>query len=254
MSEMRFTHSEGRSVSGFTRTDALTTVMALLMLLLIFSPALANSKNHAARSICRNNLRQMANASVMYAADNTEYMAFPNWGNSAPGWLYTAVSGSPPDPTVGLYAGDRLGAYKTGLWFEYVRDTNAYLCPIDLESPYYKSRMNKLSSYVMNGAVCGYGMSTSTAKITDPWSPECYLLYQPDENLGQPPIGGFAFNDASSYPDRNEGLGALHSASTADIVTVGGNVRSVTTARVLKEQTAKAKSFAWWSPFSANGR
>jgi hypothetical protein len=219
-------------------------VAALMLLLLIFSPALANSKNHAARTICRNNLRQMADASVMYAADNVEYMALPNWGNSAAGWLYTPVNGSPP----------HTGGYKTGLWFEYVRDTNAYRCPIDLESPYYKSRANQLSSYVMNGAVCGYGMSVSTAKITDPWSPECYLLYQPDENLGQPPIGAFAFNDASSFPDRNEGMGALHSVSTVDIVTIGGNVRSVTIARVLKEQAATSKSLAWWSPFSANGR
>jgi hypothetical protein len=158
---MRFTHSESRAGSAFTKTDAITTVAALMLLLLIFSPALANPKNHAARTICRNNLRQMANASVMYAADNVEYMAYPNWGNSAAGWLYTPVNGSPPDLKAGIYAGDRLAAYKTGLWFEYVRDTNAYLCPIDLESPYYKSRMNKLSSYVMNGAVCGYSGSTS---------------------------------------------------------------------------------------------
>lgn len=254
MYKMRPNHDRGRSEFAFTKIDLVSSVAVLLILLFILSPALAMPRHHAARTVCRNNLRQMANASTMYASDNSENMALPNWGSGTAGWLYTDSKGLVPDPTKPEYATNRLGAYQTGLWFDYVRDPNSYMCPIDSESPYYKSRMNKLSSYVMNGSVCGFGSSMAACKITDPWSPECYLLYQPDESLGRPPIGSFAFNDASSYPDRNEGLGALHSASTVDLVTAGGNVRTVTIARVMTEQTATSKSLAWWSPFGANGR
>ena len=253
MNQMRVIHTGRAKEVAFSRVDLASTLAAVLLLLLLL-PALADSRSHAGRTICRNNLRQMANASAMYATDNLELMAYPNWGSSGSGWLFTGASGSIPDPTRGTYLTNPIAAYRTGLWFDYVRDTNAYLCPIDLESPYYKSRANKLSSYVMNGAVCGYGQSTTTCKITDPWSPECYLLYQPDESLGQPPIGAFAYNDGSSYPDRNEGIAALHSAATADILTIGGSVRSVTKARVNKEQSSAGKSFAWWNPSSPNGR
>jgi len=120
---------------------------------------------------------------------------------------------------------------------------------------YYLSRQNKLSSYVMNGAVCGYGSAMSAScKITQVWNSECYLLWNPDETLGNPPIGAFTFNDASSFPNGSEGMGRLHSAQSSEILTVGGQVRIIPVQKIQQEQSSTKRSLAWWSPFSTNGR
>src|SRR5207245_10193400 len=82
--------------------------------------------------------------------------------------------------------------------------------PLDTRSKYYKARANKLSTYIMNGAVCGYGKLSgmgrqSSIKVTSvKRGGIVYLEWEPDENLGNPPIGAFAYNDASSFPDHNE--------------------------------------------------
>jgi hypothetical protein len=217
----------------------------LALLGTVFFPALARSGDHATRAVCLANLRQMGQASLMYANDNGESFPLANWGNSAAGWLYTPVNGSPPNPP---------GGCETGQWFKYVQSRQRYLCPVDMESRYYSARANKLSSYVMNGAVIGYGVSTRPCKVTDAWSPACYLLWEPDENFGSPPAGAFAFNDASSYPDRSEGPGRLHSAIGTTVVTVGGEAQFVTFQRFQAEQNSGKKSLTWWDPASSNGR
>ena len=82
------------------------------------------------------------------------------------------------------------------------------LCAVDIRSPTYtgkpdggnRTRLNRITSYTMNGAACGYG-ATASVKTTAPWSSMCYVLWEPDENyiVGRPPA--FEFNDAANFPD-----------------------------------------------------
>jgi type II secretory pathway pseudopilin PulG len=238
---------------AFTFLELLIVLVVLGLLGLVMVPALASSRHQGARTVCNNNLRRLGAASLLYASDNRDYMAYPNWGNDRQGWLYSPSGGMPPSI---LTDPDRIPAgYRGGLWFPYVQDPACYLCPIDNESKYYLQRANKLSSYVMNGAVCGYGTSiTVTARLTEIWNPGCYLLWAPDELKGSPPIGSFAFNDASSYPDRNEGMGRHHSPVGSDLLTVGGSVQFVPDRRFAMEQATNRWSLTWWSPFSTTGR
>jgi type II secretory pathway pseudopilin PulG len=251
-----------REEQAFTLLDLLAILFSVALLCALVLPAVARSGDAGRRTICTNNLRQMGAASTMYANDNQDYLAYPNWGSVLPGWLYMPTNGTVPDPSpTGSYSNNPTAAYSTGLWFQYVRNPASYLCPVDLESKYYSQRINKLCSYVMNGAVSGFGRDTTTCKVTDVWNPACYLLWGADEgalNSGVP-IGSLAFNDGSEYPGSGgEQPERLHTANGAEIVSVGGDVRFVLLQKFLAESAytgtpQQPKGLAWWAPFTSNG-
>jgi type II secretory pathway pseudopilin PulG len=276
-----------RQESAFTLTDLLAVIVTLAILALLGWSALARSDDNGTRMVCMSNLRQMGMAMNMYAGDNRGYLAYPNYDGghsaSAPqGWLYSMnpnqglptnyPSGAIPNPysTVSPYVLLRysLGAWQSGLWFQYVQNFKYYLCPVDIESAYYKppapaGRSNKLSSYVMNGSVIGFLENPGSAlpcKITDIWSPACYLLWEPDENAsGAGFPGALAFNDGSNYPDVQEGPGRLHSANGGNLLCVGGNVEFVTVqtwalqAAMGQGSGPGGKTLGWWAPTASNG-
>jgi len=199
----------------------------------------------------------------MYTQDNNDYMAYPNWGTTYEGWLYTG--GAIPDPTLPPYNANLTLAYMGGLWFQYVKtastNSSIYFCPVDKKSPRYATRPNKLSSYIMNGAVCGYGRlpavnygNPRSVKINSIWTPVAYLMWEPDENLG---ATAGAFNDASSFPDRNEGVGRLH-VTGAVIMSLDGHVSSIKFDTYNREQNTPpagvtGKGMLWWYPGSIDG-
>ena len=51
---------------------------------------------------------------------------------------------------------------------------------------------------------------------------------------------------ASSYPDRNEGVGKLHSKG-AIVLAVGGHVRFITFQEFNREQTVHPGLLWWWN-------
>ncbi|HWI57119.1 MAG TPA: hypothetical protein VNZ22_07820, partial [Bacillota bacterium] len=62
-------------------------------------------------------------------------------------------------------------------------------------------------------------------------------------------IGAFAYNDASSYPNRNEGVGKLHT-SGAIVAAVAGHVQFVTFKQFEYEKTNSSKGpmpLLWWA-------
>jgi hypothetical protein len=218
-------------------------------------------------------MKQMAITMRMYADDNNDYLAWPNWDGAAsttPGWLYTRSGGAIPNPSVAPYLTKPENAWKTGLWYKYMPNSKAFLCGVDTKSPSYRGvtgvpqRANKLSSYVMNGAVCGYPnpegqFQYKTAKISQVWTPMCYLMWEPDENvLGPNNPGAFDFNDGSNFPNASEGIGRLHNKKGGQALAVGGHVNFITLQQFQKESTGVGggpggKSLLWWSPFSNNG-
>jgi type II secretory pathway pseudopilin PulG len=251
---------------AFTLIELVVVVFTLALLGCIVLPALATAGDGGKRLVCFNNLKQLGMAAAMYGNDNRDFLAPPNWdgggGTATPGWLYTVTNNSIPDPGPGgAYVTKPLAAYATGLWFQYVRDPRIYLCPVDIESKTYTAtnqgarRPERLSSYVMNGAVCGYTTASRSCKITDAWSPSCYLLWGLDENalgLGNP--GVFGFNDGSVFPSVSEGMiERLHTWTGGEVLTVGGDVQFVSIQKFRTQSTAAGKSFAWWSPFSGAG-
>jgi len=244
--------------SGFTLIELLVVVAIIAILAGLLLPALSKAKEKGNRTYCVNNNRQLCLAMLMYSGDNRERMAYPNWGDDISGWLYP--SGGPPNLDAPQYSwpnGNPNAAYEKGMFWPFIRSRQVYRCPLDktnkVSNPYYAGRANKLSTYIMNGAVCGYGDLTgrrpNSFRITD-FNPIAYVMWEPDERLGG--IGSFAYNDASSYPDRNEGVGHHH-VKGAVISTFGGQVEFIKFAKFNAEQVRKP-GLLWCVPGSSTGQ
>jgi prepilin-type N-terminal cleavage/methylation domain-containing protein len=248
--------------NGFTLIELLVVIAIIAILAAMLLPALSRAKDKASRTQCVGNMKQLAIAEHMYATDNRDSLPWPNWGNDAnvKGWLYTARNGQPPlgrsNPDPG--GTNKMAAYQSGAYFQYMPNAGAYKCPLDGKSRYYTQRENQMSSYIMNGAVCNYTVNWPSAnkhgtqKLTSIQAPSpqmCYIQWEPDETLGG--IGAFAFNDASSYPDRNEGVGRLH-ISGAIIRAIGAHVTFISFKQFDNEQKAPGRGLLWWGP-TGNG-
>jgi hypothetical protein len=109
----------------------------------------------------------------------------------------------------------------------------------------------------MDGAASGFSplQAYLTCKITQIWSPDCFLLWEPDV-IGN--VVEFSFVDGAVYPGEGENLATLHTPNGSEILCLGGNVTFVTTNDFATGSLGQGpgpggKTLGWWSPFSTNG-
>jgi len=242
---------------GFTLIELLVVIAIIAILAAMLLPALSRAKDKALRTHCVNNNKQLALARSMYVLDNRDYFPYSNWGNTyGPGWLYMPEGGNPPDLWSAKYTNNAVAAYKTGTYWQYMPNIKAYLCPVDNKSRYFPARANKMSSYIMDGAVVNYGrLNEKSNKQTSIWSQMCYIMWEPDENLlnGGAPVGAFAYNDASSFPDIGEGVGRLH-ISGAIVQAIAGHVLFIKFSDFENERKISGRrNYLWWSTDMPDG-
>jgi len=132
---------------------------------------------------------------------------------------------------------------------------SVYRCPLDkTNAPGYTIRANKLSTYVQNGAICGFGaLGDSSYKLAD-FRQDAYIMWEPNDYL----LDGVtsAYNDGASYPDptTDGGLGTRHGKKGGIVLGVSGNVQFVKYAEWASQARSTIKNSLWCNPGSVNGR
>ena len=227
-------------------------------------PALSLAKQHALRTQCLGNQKQLMLSTVMYTSDYADYLPFDNGDlgvPTGPGWLYSSNL-TLLNPLLNKQNPE--SCWRTGLLYTYMKSSKSYLCPVDLQDPYYKQRANQLSSYVWDWACAGFVEDDyRTTKISRIWSPACVLFWEPSWP-GNSALDLNAFNDGANYPylaGWTEGLATLHDKLGGNVGRLDGSVVFITLAAYNADAEAPAgqgpgpggRTLTWWSTFSDDG-
>jgi prepilin-type N-terminal cleavage/methylation domain-containing protein/prepilin-type processing-associated H-X9-DG protein len=232
---------------AFTLLELLVVITIIGILAAMLLPALSRSKASARRIDCLSHTKQLALAATMYGQDNVDSLPWPNWGAKFQGWLYTPVGGMPPAPT-----NPPENAYLGGTLWSYVKATTIYWCPEDNpNSPYFQQRLEKLSSYVMNGGIMGYyiePLASRTHKLAQ-MNPSACLSWEPTDSPPYDPA--HVFNDGASLPRSDEGPSRPHGAG-CNVSFFDGHARLFKFSDFQREQSTQP-GVLWCDPDTPDG-
>jgi hypothetical protein len=117
----------------------------------------------------------------------------------------------------------------------------------------WQKRGQRNSSYIMNGAVCSFGRLTRPAHKLGAFNPVAYVHWEPEirqfDGLWGPNVG----QDASQYPNENEGVGRRHKKG-AVVAAFSGNVHFIPFDAFQNEQKFNKPGLLWCAPDTKNGQ
>ncbi len=242
-----------KSWRAFTLIELLVVIAIIGILAALLLPSLTKAKSQAAKVTDLGNLKQLMVAIHLYSEDNGDILPWANWASgdvdtnseSCPGWLYT-YDQKAPTPQARFKA-------ETGLLWKTLGNPKLYVCPQDNpQLPHWSNksqkdtyRLQQVSSYAINGAICGYRRAVyPCVKLARMQSGDC-AFWETDESEPS------NFNDGANFP--TEGVSARHSQGAIQ-AQFDGAVSYIRLAKWYEDVADTNRNRLWCYPGSADGR
>lgn len=235
---------------AFTLIELLAVVAIILLLLSLLVPALNKGRDKAMQIVCQSNVRQVMEAILHQIGDNEGHLTSPHWGTfKQKSWLSMDNAWTSPSQAT------------SGLLYPYLNALRVYRCPADPQQsayPYSPQDTRMMTSYNMNGSVCGYGaLGSKGAAGIDGWNTYRISEFKPNDavywegNENAPGVGWWW--DGANYPW--EGIARRH-FDAGSLASLDGHVERMEAAEfyAISPTSPSVPTRTWNRPYSANGK
>ena len=239
-----------RQPNAFTLIELLAVIALIVLLMSLLLPVMSRVKDKANQVICMSNVRQVTASILLQSGDNNNAVTSPNWGPWAQaGWLtYDYRWTSPSQLTNGL------------LW-PYLVNAAVFRCPADRQQanyPYYDEDTRMLTSYNMNGSVCGFGgLGYKNGVDTNGWITYHVSEFRANDAVywegNEDAPGKGWWWDGGNFPW--EGIARRHN-NGGTLASFDGHVERMDADYYysISPSTPSVRTRTWNRPYSSNGK